>query len=265
MKKMISAAIGLILSTTALATYMPETYNKTIYAEDTTAVGISGDYAPGFGTGSIAANGVSKSELRIDINSIFNRNVFTNAIKINELASISFYTKKIGSDSNQTVDWYLEIYTKPDLVNDDSWWFGRRLTIEPYFSVPGGTAPADQWNQYSTDEDASNRLRVFDYFATNNYGRYTDPFLSDITCGNVSWNDYGYTTGITRNYSCEEIMYMNISTGSGWAAGYNGQVDGLVITLTSGDTAVVNFEVPEPATLGVLALGGLMAFRRRRV
>ena len=62
-------------------------------------------------------------------------------------------------------------------------------------------------------------------------------------------------------YGNELVEMISVQTNSG--PGTAGYMDALVITLDNGDVGEVNF-VPEPASLGLIGLGGLAMLKRRR-
>ena len=216
-------------------------------------IGVAGDAAPGFGTGSFQANGATKTAIQFNPETLFGTGA---SFTMSDIANVSFWTKQNGvpSDPGTYLNWYLEIYTATTGSGDDSW-YRRRLNFEPYFSpdLSDANQPSDSWVEWSTDTSA-NQLRVFDANRGDPspvYGTYTDPYLSDIQVGPVDWSD--------------DVWFMAISTGSGWAAGFDGQVDGVTVTLHSGQVATIDFEaVPAPASCALMALGGLAAIRRRR-
>jgi len=264
MKNLITTAAAI----TATATAASAAGNNITYfpgdgiTSTTAPLGVAGDAAPGFGTGSFAANGATKSAIQFTPQQLFGRN-----ITVDEIASMSYYTKQDGpfTTSPTYVNWYLELYTTPD-GNDDDAWYGRRLNMEPYFT-PSPDAPAGEWAQWSTDA-GDNQLRVFDANRGASgpvFGTYQDPFWNDITAGAVDWNSFsGLYDNTPVDYRNETVWFWGISTGSGWANGFTGQVDGVRIELTNGEVGTVNFEIPAPGTAGALALAGFAATRRRR-
>ena len=198
-------------------------------------IGVDGDGAPGFGTGSIKApNAYTRYEF--DPLASFGRNV-----SVGELYRISYLTKKGTLHTVDASDWFLYMYTEP-YVGGHSSWYGNRIGSEPYFAH-NMLETAGAWNQWTTDAGANNRLRFFDSSPpTNYYGSYTDGFLSDLTGNSL--------------YTSQLIHKMGLSVGTAWAAGFNGQLDGLVIELNSGQTLKVNFESGNAAVAMTPATSG---------
>src|SRR5690606_24133916 len=94
-------------------------------------------------------------------------------------------------------------------------------------------------------------LRVFDANRGATipvYGTYNDPFWANIVEGSFDWTDFSpaYEEGL-YDYSNETVFYFGISTGSAWADGFEGQVDGVRIVLNNGAVGAINFE-PTPAS-----------------
>jgi len=218
------------------------------------AVGIWGDYptdsAPGWGAGCFEANGTSKSNYYTSPQELFGRD----DVKISELESIAYWTKKDTTHAVSAPDWYLLIYTEPYSGSPGSSWYGNRIHTEPYFSESIND-PANTWNQWQTDAGKDNRLRFYD--GSSGYlGSYTDGFLEDLTSD--------------PDLKDQEILYIAVSTGSGWASGFTGRVDGLVIELANGDVGRLNLEpVPEPISMiffgtGVVGVFGYVARRKMR-
>jgi len=247
------AAVGLLLAVTGTAG--ATTTTLTVYSSYAAAepVGVFGDSAPGFESGSWKADGVNKSELYLTPDILFGR-----SITIGDIAEISYYTKKPLTHAVDPSDWYLVLYTQPYTGSPGSGWYGNRIGTEPYFSA-NLNAPADTWNLWTT-ADADNQLRWFDS-SGGYFGAYTDPFFDDFKAQPV-------LNRSTSTYAAESIKYFTVvSAGTTWMDGFEGQVDGLTITLTDGPVARVNFEpVPEPVTLAglVLGVGSLVGYVRRR-
>ena len=222
-------------------------------------VGVSGDAAPGFPSGSFASDGSGKTDMYFTPDALFGKN-----ITLGDIASISYFTKKGTTHTVNASDWSLIIYTKP--YNGDvssSSWYGDRIGTEPYFAM-NLNDPANTWNRWSTD-GATNQLRFYE--STNGYfGAYTDPVWATFVAGNAL---SGYP------YAGHEVLFFSVQTGSAWADGFTGQVDGLSIVLKDDSVATVNFEnekgaandVPEfgvLAALGVVGLAGLFIYRKRK-
>lgn len=181
---------------------------------------------------------------------------------VGDIKSISYYTKKDAAAN--TVDWFLSIYTFKENDGKDASWYRSLLNTEPIYSA-NRNAPANQWNQWNSASGA-NQMRFFDY--NRNGAQGGGPTLADLAGGVIDWqNNYPslYQAGFeTWDYSTEEIRGISLKagdTGAGWA--YEGMLDGLRIELLDG-TVVEHNMVPEPATMSLLAMGGLALIRRRR-
>jgi hypothetical protein len=196
---------------------------------------IDGDAAPGFESGSIASDGSGKTDIYFTPEELFGR-----AVLLGEVESISYYTKTGESHVVDPRDWALTIYTKP-FAGDVSTptWYGARIGSEPYFAA-NLNDPPDTWNQWSTD-GATNTLRFFESTAGApgaDFGAYDDPFFDDFVMMN--------SLGTSVPYAAQDVLFFSLQTGSGWADGFTGQLDGLQIVLMDGSVATVNFEC-EPA------------------
>jgi parallel beta-helix repeat protein len=197
------------------------------------------DAAPSYPVGSIAANATvagTKSEMYLTPEGLFGGR----EVALGEVVSMSYWTKTGGVHSVDPRDWFLNIYTKP-YAGDASTptWYGDRIGTEPYFSA-GLTDPANTWNQWTTG-GATNKLRFFESTAGApgaNFGTYADPDWATLIAGNALSGD---------PYTAHKILYFSIQTGSAWANGFTGRLDGLRIELTDGSVATVNFEPDLPA------------------
>jgi hypothetical protein len=219
MKKFITVCVVLVLATAASAA------TTTVVALPVDNTVGSSEYAAGFVPGSWQANAAvagQKSEYYVSPQTLFGRDV-----TIGELSSISYFTKKDTTHTVDAADWYINIYTLPDTnLPVHGSWYGNRIGSEPYFSE-NLVDPCNTWNQWVTPADQNNRLRFFDSTNDQYFGSYTDGFLSDLTANPA--------------YTNQKILKFSVQTGSGWANGFTGLVDGLKIELTGGDIGRVNF------------------------
>ncbi len=184
------------------------------------------------GLGSWQGTGTDKAVLYLVPEDMFGREV-----AVQELASISYYTKKSGAQTDP--DWGLLIYTKP-FTGGDASWYGRRLNAEPLYSSDLN-APAGQWNRWFTAA-GDNQLRFYDSNRTV-AGFYNGPALADLQAGPLDWGAYP-TSGSSDvvDYSSEPIKYLSLQTGSSWAVGFTGKVDAVEIALSDGSSVLVDLE-----------------------
>lgn len=196
---------------------------------------VSGDAAPGFPGGSFVANAVvadDKSEMYFPPESLFEGREVT----VGQVARMSYWTKTGATHSVNTSDWFMAIYTKPFTGGvSTSTWYGSRFGTEPYFSA-SIQDPANTWNLWSTNLSA-NTLRFFESTAGApgaNFGSFSDPGWAAFINGN--------SLGTTVHRAGQKVLFFSIQTGSAWANGFTGQLDGLRIELTDGSVATVNFE-----------------------
>jgi hypothetical protein len=196
-----------------------------------------------------AASGGGKSQIYVDPSLLFGH-----SITIGDIASMSYFTNKGGTGADP--DWTLLLYTKPTGSSDTASWYHARLNSEPYFTQ--STVASNTWHQWSTN-DPTNPLRFYDAARSGTFGTYTDPTLSQIQSGTISWTSDSYAT--------QTVELLSFQTGSAWASGFTGLLDGFNITLTDATTGDINFEavpLPSSAWAGILLLGGLAAFKLRR-
>ncbi len=161
------------------------------------------------------------------------------SFKIDDISSISYHTNKPGSQND--VDFYVVIYTKPDGVDDKASWYGYKLIGEPYFSK-NLNAPSNQWNMWSTDV-GTNQLTFFDPDTIGFYGFYGQPTLQDIQAGPINWNNYYSRCPVTNiDYAVETVKYISFQTGTGWMNTFQGYIDAITIALKNGTTVYIDLE-----------------------
>ena len=262
-------ALALLASVTLTSPIWAATTTVTVYADaappDLNVVG-SSSAAPGFPSGSVQANAPAipngKSEVYFGANLLFP--TLAN-VHIGDIKSISYWTNKPGNYGDP--DWTFLIYTKPTGTDDTTAKYHTRLNSEPYFTNSTTDAPGT-WHQWSTDNTEA--MKFYDVKRDGgNYGTYSDPTLATLVQNSTyQWQALG---GTSNDYRDEQISAFSLQTGTAWAQGFTGLVDGLTITLNTGEVGIVNFEataaVPEPASLismGTAALLGLGYFARRR-
>ncbi len=205
-----------------------------------------GDAAPGFDTSSWQgpASGKSNWHARYNANGNYLNILFptdADTLSISDLSSLSYFTKRpTGTPASR--DWWIQIYTRPDGVNDAASWYGYRL-VNNY----NDHTNIGDWTPYSTASGMT-------------FNRF------DSLAGAEANNELDLA-GMISNYGDELIEMISIQTDSGWN-GFDGYLDGLEIALTNGNVGRVNFEaVPEPATfalVGLALVGCVAGWRRRR-
>lgn len=200
--------------------------------------GIYGDNAPGYSAGSFAGAATAagqKAELYFTPTQLFGYD-----IQLGDIKGISYWTKKGATHAVDPRDWFLALYTKPFTGDVSSaTWYGSRLGSEPYFSA-NLSASAGAWNQWATTA-ANNQLRFFESTAAApgaNFGTYTDPAFDTFIAAN--------SLGTTKKRKDQDLLYLTLQTGSAWANGFTGQLDGLKVELKNGAAAFVNFEKDVP-------------------
>jgi len=253
-------AAGLVLAITGMAG--AATYDYTVYPWDLAdgptflngrgnvpfgydpdqppPLGVLGTGAPGYGDscfgaavqGSAAGGPVDYTAIRLSPRDIFG----VADVTISDLAAMSYYTKWTSG-----LDWQIKVYTEDETATK---WYKTRFN----WTRP---SPADSnWNQYTADGLTVND--IYDKLA----GTY------------VSVPGSGLLTDLDALYGTEKILFIDVIAGymTNSPAAYT-CLDGIEMTLDSGDVAKLNLAVPEPVTMfGVFAgVAGLGGYLRRRL
>lgn len=133
-------------------------------------------------------------------------------LTIADLAEISYYTNR-PSGTPAGRDWWIQIYTRPTGVGDNASWHHDR-----FINDFADHATIDIWTQHSTSSGMT-----FDSNGLN--GPEGEMTLAEMIAA----------------HGDELIEMISVQTDSGWN-GFDGFMDGLVITLTNGNVGRVNFE-----------------------
>ncbi len=183
--------------------------------------------------------GGPKFELYVDVASQFG-----SSFTVSQIQSITYHTLNDANNPSD-VDFFLAIYTQP-FGGGDAGWYGHRLNAEPLYSTAYVPPTAGVWNEWNTDPGA-NQLTFFDSNHCGNLGFYGAPHLQDITSGPITWSTIAGTgataTTTPIDYSGEQVLYISLQTGSGWAS-FEGHLDAITVSLTTGDSYVIDLEGP---------------------
>lgn len=229
-RKMMFSVMIFILAFSVLTVFA-----QTIVLDDPAATGSTGiintDQAY-IGAASWANNG-AKFELYLPPSALFGH-----AVALSDIADISYHTYKTSAQNG--VNFYINVYTDPDGVNDDASWYGHRITFEPLYAYNFSDV-LNTWNTWSTSA-GTNQLTAFDSNHTV-IGFYNGPTLADLQSGPLDWGAYP-TSGSSSviDFSGETVKYIVLDTGNPWASSFEGLVDALTITLTNGESVTVDLD-----------------------
>jgi len=217
-------------------------------------------FAPGFDNSAWQSTAVGvgqKSEAYVPAGTLFPS---SGPVHLSDIASVSYWTNKGTTAADP--DWYLAIYTALTGSGDTGSFYHTRLNSEPYLTGTTGVAPST-WHTWATN-DPTHPLRLYDQARDGNVqGTFTDPTLSALQAAAITWP----TSHTTYDYRtvADTVSLFSFQTGNPWANGFTGLIDGVTVTLNNGDIGIINLEVPEPASLGLLSMATFgLALRRRR-
>ncbi len=157
---------------------------------------------------------------------------FSPGATTNDITGFTYDTKKLGSEG---YDWRVSLYT---VIQDGqgSGWYGSRISY-------GYNGAAHDW-------------ATTDVFAEGAY-RVAAPGV-DVYSG-----DAGFAAALTTALG-QSIMWIDIIAGADTPhPAVDAYLDNIQMTGTGGVDAQVDL-VPDPATMSLLALGGIGLIRRRR-
>ena len=157
--------------------------------------------------------------------------LFGHGITINDIASISYYTKAPSGHEN----WYLNIYTQGP---GDASWYGKRFFNSDYTS-------------YASD------------------GAWHNNVLDSIQRNSGVGGPTQTLAGWKSTYGSENVRFFSPQTNSGIPSGQrDAQIDGLVVTLITNEVGSVNFAavapLPTAAGAGLALISGFGLFGRSR-
>ena len=123
----------------------------------------------------------------------------------------------------------------------------------PFGELPLRNYTIEQFNDYANNPIGANNLEMYDIgFLPGDVNGDGSVFEDDLTIINENWQQTatGWATGDLNNDNVTDGLDMNI-VGSNWMYGVP-------------EPGEPPSSVPEPATLGLLIMGGLAMLRRRK-
>lgn len=184
------------------------------------------------------SDGADKFELFLDTG--IDELAFIGPYTVDDIQEVFFVTHKpVAGGAN----FYLQIYTAADGVDDSALWYGYRLTGEPRYAANGDDA-ADQWNLWSTTEGA-NQLTFYDQANLNAYGVASgQPSLSELQGTDAfDWSGVHTTGDVTAiDYGAEKVQYLAIMVSEGASDDFVGNIDHVGLLLKDGRGVIVDLE-----------------------
>ena len=165
-------------------------------------------------------------------------------VTVSDIAEISFRTRRDTSDNN---NFYLVIYTQPELGADGGPFFGSRLTALPS-QARMRDEPDDTWTKWTTIAGV-NQLAFADQPVIGTFTGANLPTLAELTASpTFDWQtvDGSYPT-TSIDYGSQKILHLSLQTSSGTASSdFDGLLDEIIIRTTDGRTLTIDLD---PETL----------------
>ena len=236
----LAAIFGIaILATTAFAATTTHVADPTQVPDETPPRVNLGDFPAGWDIDSWQgpATGKSNWHARYSADGDYLSAIFpaeAAGLTMADIERITYWTNRpVGTPAGR--DWWIQIYTRPDTVDDCASWYGYRFINN--YDAHVGIGP---WDQHSTDAGSM----------TFN-GNASCEITGELTL-----------TDMKAAYGTELIEMFSVQTDSGWD-GFDGYMDGLEIELTNGSIGRVNFEnvpaLPAASTWSMIGLFLLLA------
>lgn len=186
-------------------------------------------------------------------------------VTIGDIVSISWDTKRPSGTSATEPDWFLDVFTQPDGVNDAAW-YGRNFDFIAGSGDDNSDFQAGAWNTWVANGAGGSAEGIPVKFFDNDDPGFPPQYI-DLSAPDNSLSG-------SDDILSEEVWFLALGTATNYD-GFDGLIDNFRFSYRGADevqTVVVDFEadadsqsVPEPMTGLVgsaIAALGLLAYRR---